>query len=243
MSYVSIKPGINIRATNGLNDIAIIAAGNGGYYEFFELNFVITMFSEGGIFFDVGANSGLYSIAVTKFCHNTKAYAFEPVPITCTEFKHNIDLNGVSNRVELIEKAVGSSCGKTYITSNLYSSNYLTSAESPMAKLQVEGITIDSFVEAKKIDGIKLIKIDVEGLELSALKGALNTIKTQKPTLLVEIIEDHPGFYDRKHESVTEILELMTNLGYHHNVVCEDSFGRKPNCEMTYHNYVFYLDQ
>lgn len=238
MSYAHVHPGIDLRITPWLNDVAKIAQANSGYYEKFEIDFVLSILKSGDTFLDIGANVGFFSIAVAKLCPNVKTYAFEPAIIAFEELKHNIEANKVQGIIS-IQKAVGSSCGLAYITMGFHASNYLTTSESKLPKAPVEGLTIDHFVEQEKIPAIRLVKIDVEGLELSVLRGAINTIRKFRPTLLVEIIENHPGFYDRRHEPADEILKLVDSLGYQSEVICENSLGRKSQCKMSYHNYIF----
>ena len=69
-------------------------------------------------------------------------------------------------------------------------------------------------MKKKKLDSIKLenkigfIKIDVEGHELEVIEGALNTIKMNKPVLLIEIEERHSK------RMVNESIKYIKNIGY-----------------------------
>ena len=57
-------------------------------------------------------------------------------------------------------------------------------------KYQVRTITLDSFIKKNKIKSIDILKIDIEGSEYELLKGAKNTLKTNKiKIILVEIID------------------------------------------------------
>ena len=74
---------------------------------------------------------------------------------------------------------------------------------------------IETFeIKSKKLDNftfsnrISFIKIDVEGHEMSVIKGAENTIKQYKPTLLVEIEEKHSK------QKVLDSINYINSLGY-----------------------------
>jgi FkbM family methyltransferase len=70
--------------------------------------------------------------------------------------------------------------------------------------LVVRGVTIDSFVEERGIDTVGFIKLDIEGAEMEALKGAMKTIKRDKPYLAICI-------YHKK-EHLIEVPEILKNL-------------------------------
>ena len=64
---------------------------------------------------------------------------------------------------------------------------------------------MDDFVEKNSLD-VGLIKVDVEGFERALLKGAVRTIKIQKPTLLLSIYHSGGDFFDIK--KMIEDLDL-----------------------------------
>ena len=70
---------------------------------------------------------------------------------------------------------------------------------------EVKSKKLDSFSFSNKIS---FIKVDVEGHELAVIRGAENTIKKNKPILLVEIEERH------SQKKVSETLDYINSLGY-----------------------------
>ena len=71
----------------------------------------------------------------------------------------------------------------------------------------MECVTLDSFVSQKKISRVDFIKVDVEGYEKFVLAGALETLKKDRPLLLIEI-------FCMNCSDQEELLALLTTLGY-----------------------------
>ena len=126
------------------------------------------------IFLDIGANLGWYALLFAKK-FGVKVYAFEPDPLNIQLLKHNIVRN-VANTVEIIPKAVSD----TNQTMRLYQykqanlgRHSLLPFDTPQST-QISAITLNRFISAYSIDidRIQLIKMDIEGHEHAALKGA-----------------------------------------------------------------------
>ena len=81
-------------------------------------------------------------------------------------------------------------------------------------ELKVEEVTVDQFVSENDLD-VGLITIDVEGAEQNLLKGALDTIKSQKPLLFISIYHNVADFFEIK----PWIQSL--DLGYEFEIVKE----------------------
>ncbi len=80
---------------------------------------------------------------------------------------------------------------------------------------EIEITTLDKFVKENNLN-VGLIKVDIEGAEQDFLKGALNTIKTQKPTLLLSIYHSMDDYL-----SIKPFIESL-NLGYRFRVYHPD---------------------
>ena len=149
---------------------------------------------------DIGANVGLWSCdLVTAFDH---VIAFEPVAEFIECFKKNI-----SNTNYIIHQmALGRS--ESFIEMNIVQGNtgHTHVDQTSIGKGTIPLKTLDSF----NFDNIDMIKIDVEGFEEEILAGAMNTIKRNKPILVVE---------QTKHEYKNDIDEkpaivILESWGY-----------------------------
>jgi FkbM family methyltransferase len=162
---------------------------------------------------DVGAHFGLFTLVLAKY-FNCKVYSFEPTPYTTSILKKNISFNKLNNAVTVIEKAVSKKDGKsTFLiqeTDGAVSNSLIDYWHSNENKetIEVEVISIDSFFKEIKYD---FIKIDAEGAEYDVLLGATNTIRINKPLILLAI---HPSAIVANGNNLEQIWDWIINEGY-----------------------------
>lgn len=138
----------------------------------------------GSIFLDIGCYSGLFSIAAVKL--GATAMAFEPME----ENRRQIEINMKRNQVNfaLYPVAVSSQGGKGALAYNprvmLTAGASLDRKSGP--KREVDLVTIDGYC----FSNVSVIKIDIEGHEPQALRGMRETLKREKPWLIVEANDD-----------------------------------------------------
>jgi FkbM family methyltransferase len=140
---------------------------------------------------DVGANIGRYSFKLSDIIgKNGLVYSFEPMSksyltfltlITFQDIKNilpfNLALSSKSNFVKMKEIQTS---GAKYLFDTKTESKIVKNKKNSVIKYSIK---LDDLKIKKKIS---FIKIDCEGFELAVLKGAENTIKINKPVLLVE---------------------------------------------------------
>lgn len=155
---------------------------------------------------DAGANIGNHSIYFSKLFG--RVHAFEPNPSTyqllafnCrntnTITSHNIGLGEREESLTLYEDET-----------NYGRSSTIYNTKSPSSTVDINITRLDDL----EIDfgNLKIIKIDVEGMEVSVLKGGLETIKQAMPIIILEQqIDDFS-----KDKSGTESTRLLASLGY-----------------------------
>jgi len=176
------------------------------YGEFSEGEVVIyrQVLRPGHIVLDVGANIGAHTLFFARQVGPSgKVFAFEPQRIVFQTLCANMALNSITNAWCLLE-AAGSEAGVLIVPSLNYqqSGNFGGIAlGSSSAGEPVPVVTIDSL----NLPSCQLIKIDVEGMEETVLRGAVNTVARFKPILYVE--NDRPA----KSES---LIRYIDSLGY-----------------------------
>jgi|BioPla2DNA2_1021312.scaffolds.fasta_scaffold11182_2 FkbM family methyltransferase len=162
----------------------------------------------GKVFIDAGAYVGDSSLAFMEYSPAT-IYAFEPSRSNRDIFSKLMAENQIQDdRIVLVNKGLADHKGVTTFSENT-SGTSLREAGS----CRVELITLDDFVKENKLPPVGLIKADVEGMGLALLKGALETIKRDKPVLSLCIYhnkEEFLGTYD---------LLRNQNLPYDYKVV------------------------
>ena len=176
------------------------------------------------IVMDIGANIGIYTILLSHIYPKAKIIAIEASPTIFEMLKSNCKLNNLvfpsRSNVLLINKAISD---KDDITTEFYekhsmstmlkefltnlSSTILTNKDQLNKKL-VRTVTIDNLVETIDVNEISLLKIDVEGAEVLALKGVIKTLTHKKIKNMV--IEYHSL------ENYSYIVKLLEEkeLGY-----------------------------
>ncbi len=163
---------------------------------------------DGGVFVDVGAHVGRWTLRLARKA--SQVYAVEPNPDTAAVLRAHIALNDVRD-VDVLELAA-------------WDSETRLSLSDPAEKVSggstrvVEGD--DGTVLARPLDDVfagldrlHLVKLDVEGADLHALRGLRATLARLTPTLF---IEDHSiyGYYE-----LAELEALLTEMGYRWEVV------------------------
>lgn len=150
------------------------------------------------ICFDIGANVGLYSVLFAK--NAMRVFAFEPVPRNLAWLQRVIGANRLTN-VTIIPAAVSS---RLEIASFHQGQNCAIGKLSDTGDMPVLCVSVDAIVD--KIGAVPdLLKIDVEGAELTVLHGAERTLKKHAPKILLST-----------HGPAMKIacLEYLRSLGY-----------------------------
>jgi FkbM family methyltransferase len=145
---------------------------------------------EGGVFLDIGAHMGLYTLLLKdKF---KKGFCFEPAKDNYKALKNNLFINNLHENFIALDKAVSNVEGTSVFNVNgdFSGTNSLEDAGAGSSGQEVETITIDSFIRKNGIqEKIQLIKIDTEGHEMQVLEGAKETLQNS-PTCIV-VIENY----------------------------------------------------
>ncbi|MBE9166043.1 FkbM family methyltransferase [Pleurocapsales cyanobacterium LEGE 06147] len=168
----------------------------------------------GGVFYDIGANIGFFSILGAKLVgHTGKVYAFEPVPDNAAKIHHNARLNNFS-QITVIEKAVSGSMGEgqLLLTRNI-GGHTLASVDRPpdvQGSMAVALVSIDELIAREELTPPTLVKIDVEGAELDVLQGMKQTLAQYQPLVIYEIDAKQEASFERKQQAVADFLQSQS---------------------------------
>lgn len=156
----------------------------GTFYELKELRELKEHFAPGATFVDIGANVGNHTLYAALFLEAGKVISFEPNPVAYRVLIQNVLINRVEDIVDLTRLGYGLSDKREAGYAMQDKERNLGSAKMLPGKGDIETRPGDEFL---KDETPAMIKVDVEGMELAALKGLEKTVKAHKPVLLVEV--------------------------------------------------------
>ena len=207
-----------------------------GTYEKSEAKVMEEKIKGGNIVVDVGANIGLHTLNMARIVGNTgQVFAFEPDPSNFKILGKNVKVNNYKNII-LEQKAVGDKHGRaTLYQSDDPGRHRIFPQTKAKGQVQVELTSLDKyFIDSNLVDKINFIKIDVEGLEFSVLKGMENILKNNKKIkILFEFMPKNimeAGFmpiellnyltlYDFKLYCIDEITEKLIHVSNNEEIL------------------------
>lgn len=163
-----------------------------------------------GTFLDVGAHVGHYAIRLAAQAR--AVIAVEPNPEIAWVLRKNISLNGLEDKVTVLEVAAWDSEADLWLADEaryLFKNRAATTrtvSVSDDSRPPVRGVSLDSLLGG--VTGVSLVKVDVEGADLHALRGLAGTLRRERPSLLIER-HDMLGHYE-----IGQMHELLRGLGY-----------------------------
>lgn len=175
---------------------------------------------------DIGAHIGLVSLPVSRLIHREGSiYAIEPAKANRVYLERHVDLNK-RNNIQIYDLLIGDTDMENQIFFEQKAVSGMNSLvknkktiDGSYEKTHKKQMTLDSFCEKYALRP-DLIKIDIEGAEILALKGARKTLHHYRPTLFLSV---HPAHIAQLGQDVNELHELIRDYGY----VVQDVNGRQ----------------
>lgn len=215
------------------------------YYNIFEAQYeacIEAILTNAQVILDVGANIGQYALYFA--CKGKKVYAFEPMPSMIEKLQQHIRMNHLEDKITLVTKALTSENATLKFSlpkseNSGTASLVLGRSQNTDEIIEVEGVRLDTLVASGVItEPVDLIKIDIEGAELYALRGMEELLaKKHKPVLILEMNEDmmklagyHPD----------DILTFLSPFGYKAYELTKKGFrGPEERVQSLSENYAF----
>lgn len=173
---------------------------SGTFYEIKLLN-AISGLGLRGVYVDVGSNIGNHTVYFALFTKADQVVSIEIHPEIYENLLHNISLNP-SAKYYPINVGVGTENEKVSVSVINKSNVGMTHVTKDCGCLEIK--KLDDLLDG--LGKISLIKIDIEGYELKAIKGALNVINKHKPVLIVEC---------RTETEFDEVNDFLEPISYH----------------------------
>ena len=198
------------------------------------------------IFWDIGANIGLYSIYNALKNINSETISFEPSSSNLRVLSRNVSINNLNKNIKLLPVALTNHDNSFLLMNerefveggalNTFGENFNYKGENfePRMSYKTLGMSINYLIENKILEVPDYIKIDVDGIEHLILQGADKYLDNKKlKSLSIEINEDFKAQYN----SVLEIMK-KNNFRILHKKRNESVLSKSKEFANTY-NYIF----
>lgn len=182
-----------------------------GFYELALSRCIVSLAKNGGLFVDVGANLGYFSILWTSINPNSKAVCFEASPRNIESINNNLKNNSLTDRVTLIPKAAGREQGTVKFDvgpsdqtgwGGIANSKSTNSIEVPLTR-------VDHEIRDQTID---VLKVDVEGADTWVLFGCEALLKEERIRKI--FFEQNTHRMNLLGIRAGEAQEFLQDLGY-----------------------------
>jgi len=194
-----------------------------GGFEEAERSFIQSYLSPGMMVLDIGAHHGFYTLlASRKVSPGGRVLAIEPSPRERRKLRLHLGINACNN-VEIEDSGIGDVRGSAelhLVIGSQTGSNSLRkpAVSEPTRTVSVQVDQLDNVLRRRGISNVDFIKMDVEGAELSVLKGAAHLLRNHpRPVVLAEVydIRTEPWGY-----AARDIVQYLVRAAYRWFVPC-----------------------
>lgn len=174
------------------------------------MNFLLRYLRDKDSFLDIGANVGIYTLLAASQIKYGSIYSFEAVPKNYQRLETNLALNKL-NQVKSFAIAVSDFFGS--LTLNLAEGDSMAfiTQEETHNTIRVQTNTLDNLLQNQPLNQLTLGKLDIEGAEILALKGATSLLKQQYPYVWILEINNSVNKFGYQKQ---DIVNLLQDYGY-----------------------------
>jgi FkbM family methyltransferase len=203
-----VIPGVKLRCYPDSRSAS--AALYCGLYDYHDMSFLLRYLQPADTFLDVGANIGIYSLLAASILKQGQVHSFEVLPKNCQRFNINLALNQVNN-VILHTIAIADRPGEILLNLAEGDSMPFITQQPTEHTISVKSDTLDNLLKHEPTQPITLGKIDIEGAELLAFKGATSLLQKQSPPVwIIELLD----FNQTTEHSPPSVVSLLQEFGY-----------------------------
>lgn len=186
-----------------------------GEHERVTEQFLLEALGAGGTFLDLGANIGYFSLLIAhELAGRCHVIAFEPNPPIYRLLEAGAGASRGAAALRLVPLAISDRAGRLdfVIDARNTGHSHLAGVHESGATQQVGVVVLDEWLAQNPPPArIAAVKLDVEGCELKALRGMERTLRTHRPALVIEIIEEHLREFG---DSDAAVRAFLDGIGY-----------------------------
>jgi FkbM family methyltransferase len=176
-----------------------------GTYGQAEIALFAKLVSPGHVVLDVGAHAGYFTLLASRAVGSSgKVIAFEPLPVNLAYLRSHRFVNRLSN-VQIAPVAVGGSDGEMSLDLRSGTGRGRLSTTNTPGDCRVRVVALDSMLARNELPRVDVIKMDVEGAECEALRGAFTLLSRWRPALILSV----HGLSAKR-----ECQEILEQIGY-----------------------------
>jgi FkbM family methyltransferase len=192
------------------------------------VNWLKRLLPEDGVFLDIGANIGSFTLVAAKRAPFGKVHAFEPCLKHLERLNYNVLLNGFTN-IYVNSFALSDVSGQAVLhipeakmgmSNSGGASLYRKDGKDCIWRPEtVHTVRLDEYRSTAQIARLDLVKMDVEGGEVSVLRGGMETFGSLRPAVIQEINLEQLRAAGR---SADQLLAIWKCLNYRVEVIKDD---------------------
>jgi FkbM family methyltransferase len=173
-----------------------------GYYESDHVEELRHLVRQGSVAYDVGANAGFYTLALSRIVGDAgRVFAFEPEARNVDRLRRHLAMNGITNTT-IVQAAVSDKSELVAFEADPGASN---GSIASAGRYMVPSISLDQFVRMGN-PAPHFIKMDIEGAEGVALRGAEIIIRERRPPICLAT---------HSRDLFSTCREFLAGIGYH----------------------------
>jgi len=174
-----------------------------------ELEIISGFIKNGGVFLDIGANVGYYSLMAAKLGAN-KIIGIEPNPIVLDRFKANIKFNGFDKKIKTFQIGIGAKRDTMELRLSYtdMGSSSIVSTKLNSNKIKIKIIPLSELLKKEGVGRVDVLKIDIEGFEDRALFPYFETLDKKFYPKLILMEDSSQTDWERN------ILQWLLANGY-----------------------------
>lgn len=192
-----------------------------GCYEPMSLGLWTLLASQASVLFDIGAHTGVYTLAALAANPDAKVISCEPHDLNYARLLVNLRANGFATDMAYSIAISDRDADVPFTVSTeawYLSTGGVVRASTDAISRHVPAMRLDTICQRNSVK-ISLVKIDTEGHELAVLRGARAVLRDSGPDILMESVFN---------ETTEELEHLLRSEGYSYYLIDDDTFELRP---------------